>query len=235
MNFVKKIAEGKADEIVHLQFQKFSRGEFRDKAGIKAKNVKEKYTIYTGAEFSNELVRMMAEKLSSQRAKVTGAVISTNDLTGKIDFKSKKQFQGVKNYSIDKEMTGNEILKLLDEFPKTFFALSFQTDDSQLKIKPKAPMSGKPKGNSDEPKAPDFCKLVTTDKEFGRSFVFEKPDFKEAQINHTYFIEDIVVPPHLKGEKDFAKVREGALRKGKIVREGVIDGEKVKREIRFEA
>ena len=61
-------------------------------------------------------------------------------MTGKIEFTDKKQFQGVKRYLIDKEMSGDEIVKVLDEFPKAFFALSFKTVDgsTEIKIKPKA-------------------------------------------------------------------------------------------------
>ncbi len=56
MNFLKKIVDKNFDESVHLQFQKFSKGEFRDKAIIEAKNSNGKYTIKTSAEFANELV-----------------------------------------------------------------------------------------------------------------------------------------------------------------------------------
>jgi len=45
MNFIKKVFDESIDEEVHLQFQKFSKGEFRDKALIKAKKSKDKYTI----------------------------------------------------------------------------------------------------------------------------------------------------------------------------------------------
>ncbi len=236
-NFIKKIFDGKIDELAHLQFQKFSRGEFRERAGISARNSKGKYTLSTGSEFANGLVREMAEKLGNEKTRVTGAVISTADLNGKIDFKTKKQFQGVKNYGIEKEMSGDEISTLLDEFPKTFFALSFKTSDSELKIKPKAPMSGKPKTpkEGEERKKPDFCKLITTDKNLAESFVFEKPGFKSADIMHNYIIEEIVVPDELKKEKNFAIVREKSMRKGRIVRRSNIDGEMFKKEMGFQA
>ncbi|MEK6820026.1 MAG: hypothetical protein AABY03_02425 [Nanoarchaeota archaeon] len=235
MNFVKKIFDGKIDDDVHKQFQKYSRGEFRNKAEIFAKQSKGKITINASADFANELVKDVARKLGNEKTNVTGAVISTSDLTGKIKFKSKKQFQGVKNYAIDEEMSGNEILKLLEEFPKTFFALSFKTSDSELKIKPKAPKAGKPGKENEERKKPDFCKLITTDKHLGESFVFEKPDFKEAEINHTYFIDEIKIPEHLKKEKDFAVVREKSLRKGTIFRKAKIDGKEINSKLEFSA
>ncbi len=231
MNFIKKIVEGAVDESVHLLFQKFSRGEFRDRAMIEVKNSNGKYTIKTSAEFANGFVRDMAEKLAENKTQVTGAIVSTNDLTDELEFKEKKQFQGVKRYLIDKEMSGAELIGLLDKFPKTFFALSFNVGDDKLKIKPKAPKAGKPGKDGEGPKV-DFCSLKTTDKKIADSFVFEKSDFKFAKINHTVFVENII---HPEGEKDFAKIRELAKRKGKIVRKAVIDEEEMSKDISFEA
>lgn len=231
MNFIKRVFDGEKDYLIHLQFQKFSKGEFRNRAIIKAKNSNKKYTIKTSAEFANEFVRYMAKKLGSEKTKVTGAIVSTNDLTGILEFKDKKQFQGVKRYLINKEMSGDEILELQEKFPKIFFALSFEAGEDKLKIKPKAPKSGKPGKEGVIPNA-DFCTLKTTDSDFGKSFVFEKPDFKVAKIFHTFFIEEIIPP---KGEEDFAKIREMAKRKGRIVRVAEIDGVKMKKEFEFEA
>ena len=110
MNFIKKVQEKNFDESVHLQFLKFSKGEFKNRALVEAKNSKGNYTIKTSAEFANELVKDLAEKLGNNKTKVTGSIIGTNDLKGILDFKKISQFQGVKNYSIEKEMTGTEIL-----------------------------------------------------------------------------------------------------------------------------
>jgi hypothetical protein len=233
MNFIKKIVDKKIDDLVHLQFQKFSKGKFKDKAIIKVKKTKNKYTINTSPEFANEFVRMMAKKIGNKKTDVTGAIISTSNLKDKLEYKNIKQFQGVKRYLIDKKMTGNELILLLEEFPKTFFGLTFDVDsENKLKIKPKAPKSGKPGKGEDKPKA-DFCKLITTDKEIGKSFVFEKDDFKLAEIKHDFLIENIILP-EIK-EKDFAKMRELAKRQGKIVRYSEIDGVKNKKEYGFTA
>lgn len=232
MNFVKKIVDGKVDELVHIQFMKFSRGEFKDRAILKVKKTKSKYTINSSPEFANEMVLSMARKLGNRTAKVTGAIVSTSDLKDKIDFKEIKQFQGVKRYLIDREMTGEEILSLVEEFPKTFFGLTFEIDDSnKLKIKPKAPKSGKPGKGDDEPKA-DFCKLITTDDEIGRDFVFEKDDFKEANIKHNIIVEEIIMPENSR-DMSFAEIRETAKRKGRLVRFGDIDGVKDEKSYTF--
>ena len=117
-------------------------------------------------------------------------------------------------------------------FPKVFFALSFEAkkDDTSLKIKAKAPKSGKPGTKEEETPKADFCKLVTTDKNIAGSFIFEKHDFKEAEIKHCFIIDEIIIP---KGETDYAKIREIAKRKGKIIREAKIDGQVFKSEKGF--
>lgn len=235
MNFIKKVFDGEIDESVHGQFQKFSRGEFRDRAIIKVKKSGEKYTISTTSEFANEFVRIVAEKLGDEKTNVTGAMISTSDLGKEIDFSTRKQFMGIKQYGIAKEMSGNEIIKLLEKFPKVFFALTFNSGKGDiLKIKAKAPKSAKPK-NKDEAPAPDFCKFITNDEKIARDFVFEKSDFKLAEIFHDFIIESIVVPDELKNEKDFAVVREKSLRKGKIIRRTIIDGNETRKEVEFAA
>jgi len=234
MNFIKKIFDEKIDENVHSQFQKFSRGEFRDRAIVKVKKIGSKYTISTTAEFANEFVKTLAEKLGSNKTKIIGSIIGTNDLKGELEFKKISQFQGVKNYSIEQEMSGEEIIHLLKKFPKNFFALSFSAEGDILKVKPKAPKSAKPKNKNEAPN-PDFCKIITLDEEIGKSFVWEKSDFKDALIAHDFMIESIVVPDELKSEKDFAVVREKSLRKGRIIRRAVIDGEEMKEEKEFAA
>ena len=60
----------------------------------------------------------------------------------------------------------------------------------------------------------------------------EVENFKKVEIKHTFDITEIIIP---KDEKDFAKMREMAKRKGKIIRELDIDGKKLKKEMNFEA
>jgi len=241
MNFIDRIFNKKteAGSLNHLQFQRFSKGEFKNKALVSVKKSGEKYTISTSFEFGNELVLLVAEKAGNEKVMVTGAIVSTNDLTGEVDFKEKKQFQGVKRYLIEKEMTGKEIVALVNKFPKAFFGLSFKVskDNTELKIKPKAPTSGKPSAPKEDAEAqkPNFCKIVTTDALIGKSFVFEVSDFKNANVAHTFVINEIKIPEELKKTNDFAKMREGAKRKGKIIREAEIDEKKLKKEAEFEA
>jgi hypothetical protein len=236
MNFIKKVQDKNFDEAVHMQFQKFSKGEFKNRAIIKAKFSGGKYTINTSAEFANGLVRDCAEKLGNKKTKVEGAIISTLDLKKDLEFKEIKQFQGVKKYVIESEMSGSEIIDLLNKFPKAFFALSFDAgDETILKIKAKAPKSGKPGTKGEEAPKPDFCKLITKDKKLAESFIFDVSEFKDASIVHDFLIDKIEVPEELKKSEDFALIREKSKRIGRILRKAVIDEKRSEKELELRA
>jgi hypothetical protein len=241
MNFIKKVQDKNFDESVHLQFQKFSKGEFRNRALIEAKNSNGNYTIKTSSEFANGLVKDLAEKLGNNRTKVTGGIITTinlkeipkyHDLFAQVKVKN---FQGVKNYQIDLELSGKEIIEMIEASPKAFFALSFSVGEDVLKIKPKAPKSGKPGTKGDETPKIDFCNLKTKDKKIVESFIFEGPDFKNAKIVHDFLIDRIEVPEELRKSEDFALIREKSKRIGRILRKAEIDENKSEKELELRA
>jgi len=232
-SFIKKIFEGRIDHIVHLQFQKFSRGEFKDRAMVKASKSKDNFSIGTTQEYANGLVRSVAEKMNNGKiVKVTGVIVSTRGLTeNDLKFKNKKQFMGVKQYVIDDDFSKEQIIDLCNKFPTSFLALSFSNDETILKIKPKAPKSAKPSTSEKGPSI-DFCKIKTKDMNLVKEILFDADNFKNIEIKHTYLINDLIIP---KDEKDPAKMREKTIRKGKLVREMNIDGKIIKKEVMFEA
>lgn len=234
-SFLKKIFEGnvEADELVHAQFQKFSRGEFQNKGALTVKNSSGKFSLSTTPEYGNELVRALAEELGDNKAEINGALITTIDLSSEYDFKEVKNALGVRKHFIEAEMSGNEIVALMDKFPKAFFALSFSTPTSELKIKVKAPKT-KPSGKGEAKPKVDFCKLKTTNKDIVKRFVFdiELDSLKKAEITHDFHITDLILP---EGEKDYAKIRELAKRKGKIIRKITIDERQEIKEAEFAA
>lgn len=232
--FIKKIFDNNTDDFVHVQFQKFSKGTFGDKALIKGSKSAKGFSLVTGSEYGNELVRAMAEKLGKNKAKINGPIISTQKLKENPIFQnllaevSVKQFAGVKQHILDTELTGDEILKYLNAAPDAFFALSFNVGDSELKIKPKTPKSAKP-STSEKPATPNFCKLKTGDENLVNRFIIEK-GWKKIEANHTFVITDIILPS---GVSDLAEIRKKAKRKGKIIRKALIDGKEVVKEKDF--
>ena len=235
--FTTKIFSGKTDELVHVQFQKFSRGVFKNRAVILAKQSGSKYSISTTAEYANEFVRYLAELLGERKTQVMGVIVSTRNLDEELEFENKKQFMGIKQYVINTQLSGKEIISLCDRLPNAFMGLSFSVDDTELKVKPKAPKSAKPSTKSeDKPKA-DFCKIKTTDRALFEKLIFdqEATSAKSIQILHTFMIEDIIISDELKKEKDFALMREKAQRKGKLVRTLTVDGKEIVKKKEFAA
>lgn len=237
MNFIKKIVDGQTDGLVHIQFQKFSKGEFKNRALIEAKKTAKNWTIKTSAEFATDLVLSVAEEVGDEKTEITGAIVSTVNLKEIPEFKEIlataeiKQFQGVKRFILKQEITGNEIINLIKSFPKAFFGLSFSSGKSQLKIKAKSPKSSKPGKGDEAPKA-DFCNLKTENQEIVKEFLFDIGEFKKVKVNHTFFVDEIIFP---KDEEDYSKIRELAKRKGKIIRKIDIDEKEQVKEIEFEA
>jgi len=233
---IKKIFDGECDEEVHNEFLKFGRGIFKNKYLISAKKQKDSWNIKTGPEFANSLVRIMAEKLGNSKTQITGVIVSTLKLKEEPEFSKiltnceVKQFMGIKQFKISQELSGNELTELLNKFPRAFFALSFKTSDSELKIKPKAPKSAKPSTATDKEPKIDFCSLKTTDKAITKELFFDVGDFKEIRINHTLKIDDIIYP---KNEKDPIKVRELSKRKGILIRNIEADSKKTSSEKEF--
>jgi len=236
--YINKIFDDEVDDLAHIQFIKYSRGEFKYKAMVAVKaQAKGIFKVGTTAEYGNELVRYLAEKVGDSQVKVSGVIMTTQNLDGEFDYDDKKNALGVKKYVLDREMTGSKILELLDKFPKCFFGLSMKVGDTDLKIKPKSPKSPKPGNKADSEIKIDFCKLKTDDKDLVNGLLFDVKDFKQVRISHTLMIEEIVVSDELKSEADgdYAKIKEMAKRKGRIVRELTVDGVEKKVEKEFSA
>ena len=224
MNTVKKIFEGMIDEGVHAEFLKFGRGEYKGKYLLEGRRQAKNWSIKGGAEFVNFFVRRCLEKVSGPIA-ISGVIVSTLDLKNEIGFEVKKSsnFQGVRKFQVDCEIEPSQVFDLMDKYPRVFFALSFRGDDFVLKIKAKAPTSGKPgKGKGDGPVA-DFCSLKTGDRSIVDDLFFGAGEFAEVRISHTIVVSDIVYPTNVE-ELGPAEVREMAKRKGKIIRVVVVDG-----------
>lgn len=236
-NVIKKIFNGKKDDFVHDEFIKFSRGTFGNKYLLDGKKQSDKFSIKTGAEFTNFLVRSCLEKIDED-IEVTGVIVSTFDIRagmgGQVFNPEEeiKQFMGIKQLKVAGKISPGKIIEVMDKYPRAFFALSFSGKDFNLKIKAKAPKSAKPSTKGESEIRADFCSLKTNDKTIVNDLFFDFPEFKEIRINHTLEISDIVLP---KGEKDPVKMRENAVRKGKIKRRIIVDGRIIQKEAGFEA
>ncbi|MBS3167853.1 hypothetical protein J4216_01880 [Candidatus Woesearchaeota archaeon] len=234
MNFIKNIFEGTVGDFEHRQFKRFSKGEFKDRA-IMEITVGSKIKIKTSFEYAEGFVRLLAEKITT-KVNVTGGIITTakdfEQVTG-IPIDKTKQFQGVRTYMINTDLSKDDILNAMNKFSDAVYCLTFTNDYGSLKTKVKSPKSAKP-GKGDEDAKADYCTFTTSDKNLLRDFVFDVHDsFKSCKINHTFIINEIIVPKEY--QNDFALARIHAKKKGKIVRKLDLDGKEIINEFDFEA
>ncbi len=200
MTFIKKIFEDNVDEQVHRQFTRFSKGTFENKALMKIKKSKDKFTIYTSFDLSSDLVRIFSD------------LIKETNISGRLIKKGKKQ-------DIEENVNSEQLKKLLEE--NDYCLLDIETDDYSLKCKKNLSKPGKKLD-------PKFCSAVLPLEELDE-FAFDiKENFKQAEISHIYIITDIIALKEY--ENDPEKARIFAKRKGKIIRLIKTNGKEIKSE-----
>lgn len=222
---IKNIFEGNFDNEMHVAFLKFGRGVYRGKYLLEGKKQAKNWSVKTGAEYANFLVRRCLESVNDS-VKMSGVIVSTLDLRDEIKFGLKKvsNFQGVRKHVVDGDVSGEDIFVLMDKYPKAFFALSFKGDGFVLKIKPKAPASGKPGKNKEDGPVADFCTLKTTDKKMIDELFFDIVSFGKIKVAHEIDVTDIIYPENMESLKP-TEVREMAKRKGVLKRVADVDGD----------
>lgn len=228
---------GKTSKTAHDEFIKFSKGEFKDKYLVEAKKQKDSWNIKTTSEYANALVRLCLEEISGE-VSVKGVIVATFDIQteakkrfGESPVKGLKQFMGIKQVQIEGKIQPKKIIELMEEYPRAFFALSFKTDSSELKIKPKAPKSAKPAAGGDKGPKVDFCSIKTNNEKIAQEILFDVPEAKQTSIKHTIFVKEIVIP----NIKDPVQMREQSIRKGIIKRIVNVDGKEIVSEANFTA
>lgn len=219
MSFIKDIWLKKESKEAHRQVIRFGKGKYEGRAAISF-NVKTDVKISGSFEYANDFVNLIVE-------------LGDFDFTGTILSREKLELAGKPKGEILKyDFKGNsqDIIKLSDK--AYFMLLNVDSPDIKLKMRGKLPKPGK----SGESKIDDkFCILEANIKYLNKikeAFLWDIPNCKKAKIMHTYEITDIIMP---KGEKDFAKIRALAKRKGKIIRKIEVDGRQEIKETEFEA
>ncbi len=215
--FIKKIWQGKGED-THNYFVRFGKGKFENRAAL---NLQKTSAIKLGGSFewADDFVNLVSELTD---AKFSGLILSKEPL----GLENEKKKSGILEYSVDinsekiKELRGRVYCMLLDA----------SGEGISLKMKKKLPKPGKSGSLKIDDK---FCQLEADLKYWPQvKEVFMLPECRKAKISHTYIIDEIVLP---KGEKDFAKLRELAKRKGKIIRKLIIDGKESQEERNLEA
>ncbi len=215
-SFIKKVLTGKSDADSHRYFIRFGKGDYKRRFLISlAKGNKIK--MKTSFEFANDLVKFVDE---NKKVKFSGKILSKEKVAGK-DGRKKA---GVFVY----EVSECELKEFNDVY---YYLLDVNDSEIVLKIKKSLPKPGKEADKIDD----GFCSLIVEPKYWAalkNAFFWDLPECKKAVIEHELKIKDIILP---KGEKDPAKMRELAKRKGTIIRKMILDGKETAKEVPFEA
>ncbi len=221
MNFIKKIFEGKIDDSVHQQLTRFGKGNYKGRAPIiihKTKKVK----LKGGFEFANDFVLLAAE----MDVKFSGFIWSKEEISGLNGQKKAGKYV----YEVN-DLESSKVKEIAEEV--YYFLLNVDGEGIKLKIKKKLPKPGKKEDKIDD----KFCQLEVDEKYFSKikeDFFWDIGDCKKAKAVHEYDIKDII-KPEIGDSEDFAKMRELAKRKGKLIRTIDCDGKEIKNEVDFEA
>ena len=211
MLFVKKIFEGKEDDIVHRKFVRFSVGEFE--RGLMSLRKGKDIKIKCSYDFVDDLFGLIAENCKG-KVNVKGKIIASFDFGD--DFEFVRYIKGKKfTGEVDFEVDCDKMKEIYEKFKLSFILLSVDCDGFKLKCKTSLPKPGKALDLK-------FCSAVFP-KELVNEFVWEG-DFKKAEIKHRVIVDEIVVP---EGVSDFAEARKLSKRKGNVIRELVLDGKEI--------
>lgn len=232
MNFIKEIFFDDVGDKIHRQFIRFGKGDYKGRFTLNLWKTK-KVKVKTSFEFANDLVLLCSE-FESKEFRVSGIVLSKKDIS---DIMSRNNIKGVSEKkrgifqnNIDLQELNEEQLKELEKESYSTL-LDLEGDGFKLKIKKKIPRPGKSEKRIDN----KFCQLEADEKYYSKikeDFFWDMPKAKKINISHEIIINEIIMP---EGEKDFAKIREAAKRKGKIIRHAVADDKEILSEKEFVA
>ncbi len=203
---MKKVMEQRRDEDSHRYFTRFGKGNYNRRFILtltKSKKIKLKGSF----ELASDFARFAEENGVTL---FSGKVLSKTAVPGK----SGKKKAGVLVYEIQNEK--------MTDYPGAYsYLLDAESAGIILKSKKALPKPGKNEEKIDD----GFCILEVEERLFPAlkaAFLWDVPDCKKAVIEHDLHITDVELP---KGEKDPVKIRENALRKGKVIRRMTLDGQ----------
>ena len=209
--FLKKAIDEKIDSDVKRYFLRFGKGSYNRRFLISFDRGN-KLKIRGSFEMANDIVKFLKE---NNDVKFSGKVLSKDKIAG-LDFKKKA---GVFVYEVE-----NSDLK---EFENPYYYLvNVTSDDVVLKTSKSLPKPGQRAEKIDE----KFCALDLDLKYWPKIkevFFWDVPECKKCVIEHTVSITGVEIP---KNETNPEKIRENAVRKGKIMRKMVCDGKEIVKE-----
>ena len=228
-NPIRNIYNNKIDEYIHRKFVRFSLGNFeREKIIIRIgkKDIK----INAGFEYVDVFFRIMSE-LVKENISINGVIVTKKDILNELnEFGIEPIKVTGKKYTIKTDLDTNKFKQFVEKFGNYFLLLNMKSGNYTISVKKSVPKPGKIVENFVKAKF-DIKDLKTIKEEFLFDVDIDLKKAKKIEIKQTYIIDELIVPDEYKN--DFEKARIMAKRKGRIVREIDVDGNKIKKEIKM--
>jgi len=234
INFVKNIAENKADKAAHNVFVRYGMGEF-EKADFIVKKSSGNVKIQAGFEYVNFLLKF-AVSLCSEEVVLSGTIPTIKDISSQLakygiqtEIKARHGKSG-KKFEFSVTLSPEKAKQFIDEFFDVYLLLDLSSGKRLAKIKKKET----PKIGS---LAEKFIVLTLPKEDMKKvidEFLFDSGvgEFSEAIIKQTYKITNIDVDEKLL-KTDAERARHEAQREGVIVRKITVDGKEILKEYKF--
>ncbi|MFH1823385.1 MAG: hypothetical protein ABH817_01575 [archaeon] len=221
--FIKKLFEGKKEEAVHAQFTRFGKGIYPMRAVLNVRKTAKDLKISSSFELANDFIEFLSSLVPE--LKVSGIILSKEEIPGLTGKKKAGSFQ----YDVNNSLDSKKIKEILEKC--YFILMDAEANGIIYKVKKKLPKPGKSAAKVND----KFCSLNLDLKyldKFHSEFLWDiQKQFKKVRLEHIYEINEIVPPA---GEKDFAKLRLLAERKGKLIRKIILDGKESVKEKEFQ-
>jgi hypothetical protein len=214
--FLKKVIDDKIDAEAHRYFIRFGKGVYNRRFLI-SYNKSKRIKIKGSFEWANDFVKFASE---IEEIIFSGKIMSKDQIPGQ---KARKK-GGSFVYEVEE-------IKL-EHYPGAYsYLLDAEGSGIKLKIKKSLPKPGKDAEKVDD----SFCVMELDEKYWElvkKIFFWDVSEGKKAIIEHSLIVESIDIP---KNEKDPVKMRENAVRIGRLVRNMDIDGKKEVRDYKIRA
>lgn len=218
---IKKIFQNKIDNLLHMQFVRFSRGIFENRAIVSiSRNGKIKISgTYDAATDMALFAAFLAKKIN-----VSGVLMSREEIP---EFKGEKK-KGLFVYELNQSITYEQ----LERISKNAFAMLFDCSMEGISLKTKKTLP-KPSPKSAAKVNDKFC-VAKLDIKFWpqvkEEFLFDLPEGKKYYISNKYEINELILPEN---EKNSEKLRLLTKRKGKVTRKSIVDSKEIIQEKSF--
>ena len=250
MHFMTKLLRGVPDEAVHRVFVRFGRGDYEGPAAEISVAGSGKVSVKSSYEYQDLVAASFLKFVPGEAVKLAGSILSLEPLDDSLRELGiaappfvKKRAMLLFESSISGDYARTQATSLYDQVGENAYVLCTLAGASGWSHKTKVQLPSPKKEESLE----ERLKFSSTQAPGGVAFLKEllsllAPDFRDSlpasfstlRLVNTYLIDDLVFPAD-REKLSSAELRQRTKRKGKLLRQLVVDGKEYHHEHLFSA